>query len=160
MVRDQRAFARLRLGKGDLIALGKLAQRLARFRVFHPAAADNYRLALTVNQRQGIRQLRRDRQAAIQTVHAFLEEVVRVIPGFALHILRQRQRDRAGFGRIGQHAHGIDTGGHQLLRAADAIPVFADGAEGVVGADAEIVALLNLLQHRIGLTGGEDVARQ
>ena len=42
----------------------------------------------------------------------------------------------------------------------NAVPVFADCAESVIGADAEIVALFNLLEHRIRLAGGEDIARQ
>ena len=160
MVRDDGAFARLRFGEGDLIAFGELAQRLARFGIFHAAAQHDHRLALAANQRQRVVKLRGGWQATIETVYAFLEEVVRKIPGFALHVLRQREGYRAGFGGIGQHAQRVDAGGHQLLRAADAIPVFAYGAKGVVGADAKIVALLNLLQHRIGLARREDVARQ
>ena len=90
MIGNQRAFARLRLCERDLIAFGELPQRLARFGVLHPAAADNHRLALTGDQRQGIRQLCCHRQAAIQTVNPFLEEIVGIVPGFALYILRQR----------------------------------------------------------------------
>jgi hypothetical protein len=62
-------------------------------------------------------------------VHAARKEGFRVIPGFALHILRQTERDRAGFRRVGQDAHGVDAGAHQLFRAGNAVPVFADRAE-------------------------------
>ena len=47
-----------------------------------------------------------------------------------------------------------------MLRAVDAVPVFAYGAEGVVGTDAQVVELLDLLQHRVGLAAGIDITGQ
>ena len=158
--RDHRPLPGLGFGEGHPVALGETGQRFARAGVFHPAAADDQRFTAGFDGRHGVRQLRGAGRAAVETVHAARKEGFRVIPGFALHILRQAQRYRAGFRRVGQDAHGVDAGAHQLFRAGNAVPVFADCAESVIGADAEIVALFNLLEHRIRLAGGEDIARQ
>ena len=88
------------------------------------------------------------------------KEGFRIIPGFALDILRQAERDRTGFRRVGQHAHGVDAGAHQLFRTGDAIPVFTHRAKRVVSGNAEIVALFDLLQHRVRLAGRKHIARQ
>ncbi len=93
-------------------------------------------------------------------MHAFLQKAVRVVVGFSLHILRQRQGNGARIGRIGQYAHGIERSAHQLLGTVDTVPVFAHRLERIVGADAQVVKLLDLLQHRIGLATGIDITRQ
>ncbi len=93
-------------------------------------------------------------------MHAFLQEIIRVVPSFGLHILRQRQGYGAGFRRVCEHAHGMDRRRHQLLRAVDTVPVFAHRAEGIVGADAQVVELLDLLQHRVRLAAGVHITGQ
>ncbi|MNS90636.1 hypothetical protein D3C72_1246930 [compost metagenome] len=151
MAARHRAFARLSFGKRDVETLGEVTQCLAGLRVFHPATAHQQRATFSGQQRQRILQHACSRRAAIEPMHTLLEEIVRVVIGFALHVLRQAQRHRAGFRRIGQHAHRIDAGAHQLFRAHYAVPVLAHRTEGVIGADAEIVRLFNLLQHRVRL---------
>ncbi len=93
-------------------------------------------------------------------MHAFLQERIGVVIGFALYVLRQGQGDSAGFGRVGEHAHGVQRGAHQLFRAVDTVPVFAYSLERVVGADAQVMELFDLLQHRIRLAAGIHIARQ
>ncbi|MNN98762.1 hypothetical protein D3C81_2182280 [compost metagenome] len=75
-------------------------------------------------------------RTALKAMQPFVEEIVWVIIGFTLNVLRQAKRDGTGFCRIGQYAHGINAGAHQLFRAHNAIPIFTDGAKCVVGADA------------------------
>ncbi|RMN88711.1 hypothetical protein ALQ51_05487 [Pseudomonas cannabina] len=160
MRRHDGALACLGFRKGDVKALGEGLQRFSRARITHPAAADQQGFALARQQFQGIVEHRLARRATIYTVHAFLQKAVRVVVSLGLHVLRQCQGYRARLGRIGQHAHGIERRTHQLLGAVDAVPVFAHGLEGVVGADAQVMKLLDLLQHRVGLAAGIDIARQ
>jgi hypothetical protein len=98
--------------------------------------------------------------AAAQVVHPLFQELHRIIVGLALHVLGQRHRHRAGLGRIGEHPHGVDHGGHQLLGTADPVPVAAHRLEGVAGGDVAVVGQFHLLQHRIRLPAGVRVAGQ
>ena len=157
---DDGALARLGLGEGNLEALGEALQGLGGAGILHPAAADQQRLALAGQQPHGILDGRGHRRPAIQAVHPLGEEVVGIVVGLALDILGQRQGHGAGLGRIGQHAHGVDRRAHQLLGPIDAVPVLAHRAKGIVGADRQVVELLDLLQHRIGLATGIDVTGQ
>ena len=158
--RDNRAFAGLGFGERNIKALGKGLQGCVGRGVLDPAPADDQRLAFTRNDGLGVGQHRRGRQATVDAVHAFLQEVIRVIVGFGLNVLWQGQGDGAGFSRVGEHAHGLDGRAHQLLGTVDAIPVFTHGLECIVGADAQVVELLDLLQYRVRLTAGIDIARQ
>jgi len=160
MAGQHRALARLGFGEGHLEAFGKCLQGRIRPGVLDPAAADDQRLALALEGRHSIADHRLGGRAPVEAMDTFLQEVIRVIPGLGLHVLRQRQGDGTGFGRVGEHAHGVDRRAHQLLGAVDAVPVFAHRTEGVVGADAQVMELLDLLQHRVGLAAGVDIARQ
>ncbi len=91
---------------------------------------------------------------------SFPEKVIGIFVAFALHVLRQRHADRAGFGRIGQHAHRADHGGHQLLRAFHPVPVFAYGLKCIIGGGLQACRLFHLLQNRVWLACGERVARK
>ena len=157
---DYRPFPGLGFRERNAVAFREAGQRFPGTGIFHTAAANNQRLAAGLNGRDRIRQLGGAGRAAIETMHAAHKERLRVIPGFALHILRQTESDGTGFRRIGQDAHRINAGAHQLFRTRNAVPVFADGPEGVVGADAQVIALLNLLQHRVRLTGSKHIAGQ
>ena len=70
------------------------------------------------------------------------------------------QRDGAGLGRRGQHAHRFGQRGQQLLGAIDAIPVPRHRPEAIV--DRHVLGLrrLELLQHGRRRAIGEDVAGQ
>ncbi|MNF52525.1 hypothetical protein D3C84_338710 [compost metagenome] len=93
-------------------------------------------------------------------MHAFLQEIIGIVVGLGLHVLRQGQGHGAGFRRVGEHSHGVDRRRHQLLGTVDAVPVFTDSLECIVGADAQVVELLDLLQHRVRLAAGVDIAGQ
>ncbi|MNB79324.1 hypothetical protein D3C75_260580 [compost metagenome] len=93
-------------------------------------------------------------------MHPSAEEVGRIIPGLPLHILRQRNRHGTSVCLIGQHPHRIQQCGHQLLRPVDPVPVFAHRLEGIVHRNRQVVRMLHLLQHRIGLAGSKGIARQ
>lgn len=157
---DDGALAGLGLGKGDLKALGKSLQRGIRAGVLDPATADNQRFALGLEQRDSVAQHRFGGRAALQTVHALLQEIIGVIPGLGLHVLGQGQGHRAGFGRVGQDTHSVDRRTHQLLGTVDAIPVLAHRTKRVVGADAQVMELFDLLQHRVRLAAGIHIAGQ
>ena len=77
-----------------------------------------------------------------------------------MHILRQRQRDRAGIRGRGQDAHGCRQRGDQLLGTVDAIPVTRDRLEAIVDADILRVFAFDLLQDGRLNALGEDITRQ
>ena len=91
-------------------------------------------------------------------VHALPEKVFGEVPGFALHILRHGDGDRARQRGIGEDAHGVDEGGHEHFRPRHPIPVAADGFERVVRRPRQIVRVLKLLEDGVGLAAGEGVA--
>ena len=101
MRRDNAAFTRLGFGKRYAVAFGKMGQRFAGAGVFHPAAADDQRLTAGFNCRHRIRQLCGAGRTAVKAVYPTGKEGLRIIPGFALDILRQTERDRTGFRRVG-----------------------------------------------------------
>ena len=82
-----------------------------------------------------------------------VEELQRPVVGLGLHVLRQR--DGAGFRRVGEDTHGTQQGGNQLLGSIDAIEEARHRAERVVDGDIQRRGILKLLQNRIGDTGGE-----
>ena len=98
--------------------------------------------------------------AALQTPYSLGKETHGIIIGLTLNVLRHGHADSAGVGGVGQHPEGVDHGAHQLLRPDDPVPVAADGLEGVVGGDGEVVGLLHLLEHGVRLAAGVHVAGQ
>src|SRR5438309_949424 len=92
--------------------------------------------------------------------YALRQNLVGIVVGLGLHVLRQRERDRAGVRGAGEHAHGGERRGHELLRAHDAIPITRHRLEGVVHADVAARWDLELLQHRIREARREHIARQ
>ena len=160
MRRDDGTLAGLGFGERDSKTFSKRLQGRVGARVFDPAAADDQRRALALHQCLRISQHRGCRQTPVDAVHAFLQEVIGVIVSLSLHVLGQSQGHGAGFGRVGQYAHGVNRGAHQLLGAVDPVPVLTHRLERIVGADAQVVELLDLLQHRVRLTAGVHIARQ
>ena len=51
------------------------------------------------------------------------EKLDRIVEGLGLHVLRQRERDRAAIGGIEQHAHCGRKTDEDLFGASDAIEV-------------------------------------
>ncbi len=160
MRRHNRTLAGLGLGKGNGETLGKRLQGRTGARITHPAAADDQRCALALEQRHGVAEHGVGGWPAVKTMHAFLQEIVWVVIGLGLHILGQGQGHRTGFGRIGKYAHGLDRRAHQLFGTVDPVPIFAHCLERIVGTDTQVVELLDLLQHRVGLAAGIDIPRQ
>ena len=154
------ALAGLGLGKGNAGGLGKGTELLVSLRVADAAAADQHGTLGLLDGLGGIVQSGLGGGAALQAPHALFEEALGIIIGLALHILGHGDADGAGVGGVGQHPESGQHGAHQLLGADDAVPVAADGLEGIVGGDGEVVGLLHLLQDGVGLAAGVHVAGQ
>ena len=67
---------------------------------------------------------------AAHVPHARLEERLGPVEGLGLHVLRQRERDRAGLGRVGQHPHRLERGRDELLGPLDAVEEARHRPEG------------------------------
>ena len=158
VVKGDLALAGLRFADGDIELFGKGEGRAPAFGIGHAAADNHHRLLCGFDQVGCRLRFPVGGQLAVDVPHALLQEIVGIVERFRLDVLRHGDADRAGVGGAGQNAHRIDAGGHQLFGALDAVPVFADGAEGVVRRRGNGVELLDLLQHRVGLAAGEGIA--
>ena len=65
---------------------------------------------------------------------ALVEQLLGPVEGLGLHVLRERERHRAGLGGVGQHAHRAQQRRRELLGALDPVPVARDRLERVVDA--------------------------
>lgn len=154
------ALAGLGFAEGDAGGLCEGPELLVGLRVTDAATADqNGPLGLLDDLRR-VGQSGLGGGTALQTPDALLEEALGIVIGLALHVLRHGDADGAGVGGVRQHPESGDHGAHQLLRPDDAVPVAADGLEGVVGGDGEVVGLLHLLEHGVRLAAGVHVAGQ
>ena len=158
VVPGQHPLPGLRLAERDIALRAEPLQRPLGARIADAAAADHQRLPLGGDERRRPPDLVGVGGAAHQMVNPPAQEVRRVVVRLRLDVLRERQGDRSGLGRIGEHAHGVQTGAHQLLRPRDPIPVPTDRFECVVGRDVGVGELLHLLEHRVGLSAGEGVS--
>ncbi len=158
MVIGQGALAGLRLADRDSRVLDEAAQRVIRLAVMHAAAGDEQRLPAGADRRHRALEGADIRAVARDVPDAALEQRFGIGAGHRLHILGQAQRDRPGFRRRGEHAHGFGQRRDELLRAVDAVPVARDRPEAVVDGEILRVFAFKLLQHR-GLDAlGEDIA--
>ena len=105
MIVTQRAFAGLRFAHRNARLRGELSERLVRLAVEHAAAGNDQRLLARANPFDGAAKHRSLGRRPRNLPDAILEQLDRVIEGFGLHILRQRERDGARLGRRGEHAH-------------------------------------------------------
>ena len=62
--------------------------------------------------------------------------------------------------RVEKHSDRVAKGRHQHLGARDAVEVARHRLERVVGRDGRVVLMLDLLEHRVGLTRRERVAHE
>ena len=90
----------------------------------------------------------------------FFQKFFGEVIAFALNVLRQGNADRAGTRRIGQHAHRVEHGAHQLFGTGDSVPIAANGFVSVVGGCRKGVHLFKLLKHGVGLAGGKRIRRE
>ena len=124
------------------------------------AAGDDERLARRSEHLGGPGQRGRLGQWARHVPGPFGKQVCWPVVGLGLHVLRERQRHRAGFCRIGEHPHRGQQRRRQLLRAVDPVPEPRHRLERIVDAHVVGARVLELLQQRAGGPGGEEVAGQ
>ena len=159
VVVDQGPLARLGLADGDARGLAEGGEGVDGARVVHAAAGHDQRLPRAADQLGSLRDGRPLRQRPGHVPHPACEQVERPVVGLRLDVLRQADRHRSGLGRVGEHPHGAQQGGRQLLGAPDPVEVARDGTEAVVDRDVPGVGLLQLLQQRRGAPVGERVGR-
>ena len=91
---------------------------------------------------------------------ASAEQLLGIVEGLGLNVLRQAERDGAGFGRGRQDAQRLGQRRDELLGPIDPIPVFRDRLEAVVHRSVLRARSLELLQHGSRAARREDVSRQ
>ena len=160
MVEQDGALTGLGLAEGDVESFCEGLEFLMGLSVADAAAADQHGLLGGADQLGSLCQDLGLGQRTGQTVDSLLQEADGVVVSLTLNVLRQGDADGAGVGGVGKGTHSADHGAHQLLGTGDAVPVAADGAESVVGGDGQVMGLLDLLQHGVGLTAGVDITGQ
>jgi len=157
MIVGQGAFPGLRFSHRDVRTIDKGAQRIRCLRVLHASACDDERPLGRLDPFSRPKQQATIGPVAWNDPHTGLKELLWIIIGKGLHVLRQGERHGASIRRAGEHAHGLWKGGDQLLGAIYPVPVATDGPEGVVHADILRMLPLQLLQHRRLETLSEDI---
>ena len=160
MVVGQRALAGLGLGDGDPGRLRERAERRRSLRVAHPAAGDDQRALGGADQVGRPPHERLVGERARDDPVPLGEELLRELPRFGLHVLRQRDAGGPDIGRVGEDAHRAKERRGKLLGSPDAVPEPAHRPERVVDRRLGLVGALELLEHRSRAARGEDVARQ
>ena len=89
-----------------------------------------------------------------------LEEVVGIVVGLGLDVLREGERHGSGLGLVDEDSHRAERGRHHLLRAHDPVEVTGDRRERIVDGDVAAPGDLELLQDGIRPARREDVTRQ
>ena len=156
----QRALAGLGLGDRNTVSGDKAQQGLVGLAVVHAAAGDDERRPAGADPLGRLGEESPIRAHARNRPHAGLEEAGGIVVGFRLDVLRQAQRDRAGVGGRGQHAHRVRQRIDQLVGPIDAIPVAGDGAEAIVDGHVLRGRMLELLEYGGGVAVGKDVPGQ
>ena len=149
MVVGQGSLAGLRLGDRYAGLVRETAQRVRRARIDDTTAGHDEWPLRRSDGGHGARECGGIGRAPLHVPHALEEKLVRIVVGLRLHVLRQREGDRAGVGWTCEHAHRGDRRGHELLRAHDPVPVARYRLEGVVHARVAARRLLELLQDGI-----------
>ena len=137
---------------------GELAKLIRRIGIKNAATGDDHRTLGTPDHVGNTLCLDLIGRGAADAPQFFVEKLFRIVIGLGLCVLAEGQCHRSGLRGIGHHLHGAGQGGQQVFGAGDAVEITADGAEAVVGGDRAVAEILNLLQHRVGAAGGEDVA--
>ena len=156
----QRGVAGLGLGYRDVERLAEFHNGLAGLGVTNAAAGDEHRLLGSTDQLDRLVDLIVIRNAAGNMMDALLEEVIRERKALALYVLRHGDDCGAAVCGIGQHAHRVDHGAHQLLRTGDAVPVLGNRLKAVGSGDGQVGRNFELLEHRVRLAGRKGVGRE
>ena len=155
-----RTLACLGVGDRDARRVGERHQRGGAFRVDDPAPRDHQRTLRGPDDRHGPGDRGHLRGGPGHVPDALAEELRRPVERLGLHVLGQADRHGASLGRVGQHPHRGERARDQLLGPVDAVPEPRDRFESVVDGDVQTARVLQLLEHGVRHTGGEDVRRQ
>ena len=104
--------------------------------------------------------LKRVGRLTADAVDTARKERLRVVVSPALQILRQADEGGAAIGGVKHRGQGGGQGLQDLRRVRDAVPIAADGFEGVIHAKGRVPEMLKLLQHRVGQAGQKGIAAQ
>ena len=140
----------MRFGDGYGVCLDEGAERVGREAVQHAAAGDEQRPLRFAKHCSGACELILIGRRRAKLDGLRREKRLRILIRHGLYVLRQRERHRAAQGRVGQHPDRSRQRGQQLLGMHDAIEVARHRPQAVVGRDAAVVEIFDLLQHRIG----------
>ena len=99
------------------------------------------------------------RRLAVDRPDTRLQELGAPLERLGLHILGERDRDRPGIRRVGEHAHGLERSRVQLLGSLDAIEEPRHRPKAVVDRHRRVVDDLELLEHRVRGAAGERTRR-
>ena len=155
----QRPLARDGLDHGNAPVGGEFRQRGPGPGIAHPAARDDQRLlcpfqdlgrlghTLTVGARA------RDGPVGRR------EELLRVVEGQLLRVLRQRDEGGPAIGRVEHRRQRLRQGRDDLRGMRDPVPVAGHRAEGIVHGHGRVVIVFDLLQHRVRQAIGERIPR-
>ena len=160
MVPGQAAFAGLGFGHRNAVLFGEGPQGIPGLAVQHTAAGNDERALRAAQQGRGLCQFVAVCGWPAKADHGRPQKIFRAIKSVGLNILRQGQADRPTGGRVGHELHSAGQGRENLLGTGDAVKVTRDGAKGIVHAQVALLETLQLLQHRVGRTRAEGVARQ
>ena len=152
VVGSARALTGLGFTERNVESLAELFHHFAGQGIAHTAADYDDRLFARGDHVRDILNLFIRSNRPCDPVNPLFEEIFRIIIRLAFHVLRKRDADCAGLRRIGENAHCIDQGRHQLFRTDNAVPVLHDRLESIIGRGREGTALLKLLKNRIGLS--------
>ena len=160
MLVEERGAAVDRLGDGNVVFLGEGGERLGRERIVDAAAGDDQRLLGMAKELRRLAERVGVGPRPRHAMHLRLEELDRIVIGFGLRVLRQRDEGRAAIAGVEHHGDRLGKRRDDLLRPADPVPIAGHRLEGVVDRRGGIAEMLDLLQHRVGNAVGEGVAAE
>ena len=94
------------------------------------------------------------------SVYSLRKKVLRIVKGFPFYILGKSDTAGSCLRRVCENSHCVDQRRHNHLRSGHAVPVFADRFKRVIRGNRQRGALLQLLQHRVRLSGGKSIRRE
>ena len=154
------ALARLGVGHRDAGGGGQGAQLLAGLGVDGAAPGDDQGTLGRPDEGDGALEGGGLGHRPAHVPHALAEQLDRPVVGLGLDVLGHGQDDGSGLGGVGEHPHGAQQRGDELLGAVDPVEEAGHGAEAVVDRDVETGGVLQLLEDRVGHAGGELVGGQ